>query len=72
LRLLINGQVHDVSISLSNLKELLSYLNLTSEGRIIELNDSIYLEESFSSSFLKEGDKIEIIQFMGGGNYVNL
>jgi len=65
---MINGQIHDIAVSLSTLSQLLSYLNLTSKGRIIELNDSIYLEESFSSSLLKEGDKIEIIQFMGGGN----
>jgi sulfur carrier protein len=67
MKLQINGAEHDIAESVSTLSRLFSYLNLSSEGYMVELNGEIILKERFASSQIKLGDTIEIMQFIGGG-----
>ena len=48
--------------------DLLKWLQLKQEGRIIEVNHTIIQQQEYSEIVLKQGDEVEIIQFMGGGS----
>ena len=50
-----------------NTKKLLDSLNITSQGRVIELNNTILNNNDLANIPLKDHDSLEIIQFMGGG-----
>ncbi len=65
MRIEVNGVEQDLSPG-TNLTGLLSQLNLTPERVAIELNMEVVDRKQFDSA-LKEGDKVEIIHFVGGG-----
>ncbi len=48
---------------------LLAQLHITSERVAIELNLTIIDKSKLDQVFLKEGDHLEIINFVGGGGY---
>jgi len=61
----VNGVHQEVSID-TTLSDLLCQLNIQ-QGRVaVELNLTVINRNQFDRS-LKEGDKIEIINFVGGG-----
>lgn len=66
-QLIINGEKRDFNPPVTTLTELLSILDISLEGRIIELNGTIQDSEKYDSVSLNHLDCIEIIQFMGGG-----
>ena len=37
----------------------------------VELNEQILKRSEFESTTLKQGDKVEFLYFMGGGNVIN-
>jgi sulfur carrier protein len=47
--------------------DLLEYLDFDAEKVAIELNGTIVPRESFDSIELNRADRLEIIQFVGGG-----
>lgn len=67
----LNGE--DIKVSTTKkiitIRELFSCLNLSVEGRFVELNSNIYQIEQFDEITVHENDTVEIIQFMGGGDY---
>ena len=50
-----------------NLKDLLKILKKDNSKVAIELNGEIADKKKYSKIFLKKNDKIEIVQFIGGG-----
>ena len=50
-----------------NLKELLRILKKNNNKVAIELNGEIADKKKYNKIFLKKSDKIEIVQFIGGG-----
>jgi len=50
-----------------NIEQLIGKLKLSSAHVVIELNNEILSKDQFSSRFLKENDRLEIVQFVGGG-----
>jgi len=50
-----------------NLKDLLKILKKDNNKVAIELNGEIADKKKYSKIFLKKNDKIEIVQFIGGG-----
>lgn len=66
LNLTLNGK-HRSFPALGSLKELLGHLDLDPLRVAVELNGAIVARERFDATALAEGDRLEIIQFVGGG-----
>jgi thiamine biosynthesis protein ThiS len=62
----INGESRSVP-SVSNLMELVTHLGIVVDRVAIELNRQIIRRKDWESTPLREMDKIEIVQFVGGG-----
>lgn len=63
----INGEIQKIPVNILTLSDLLKFLKLKPDGRIVEMNQTIFLPETFTTTSLIEQSEIEIIQFMGGG-----
>ena len=67
LRVQINGEAREVADKLK-LSELVNELSLAPERVAIELNQKIVRRNDWSATMLADGDRIEIVHFVGGGN----
>ncbi|WP_025898913.1 sulfur carrier protein ThiS [Sneathiella glossodoripedis] len=67
MRLTINGETHQFENPL-NLGQLLNILELDGTKVAIERNLEIVPKSQYSSLELQDGDKLEIVHFIGGGN----
>lgn len=63
----INGKTESIAAGMS-LQSLLKLLGIKSERVAIEYNREIIDRNQFDALHLKEGDRLEIITFVGGGN----
>jgi thiazole synthase len=67
MRLTINGEMRDMT-GAATVAELLSSLELDARKIAIELNREIVPRSAYAATGLNDGDKIEIVHFIGGGN----
>ena len=51
----------------TRLTDLLGRLKLKPELVVVELNLDILKREELANAVLKEGDQVEVVQFVGGG-----
>ena len=63
----INGKTESIAAGTS-LQSLLKLLGIRSERVAIEYNREIIDRNQFDALQMKEGDRLEIITFVGGGN----
>ncbi len=66
IKIQLNGKKYQVSENCS-LKNLLKLLKKDNNKVAIELNGHIANKVKYNKIFLKSNDKIEIVQFIGGG-----
>lgn len=66
MKLLINGETKEIERSL-NLSELLEKFSLPAERVAIELNKRVVRRKDWETIELSNGDRIEIVHFVGGG-----
>ncbi len=66
MNLCVNGQSRDYPTSL-NVEQLLATLELNRDQVVVELNREILVADKYVDIQLKDGDTLEIIQFVGGG-----
>jgi len=67
IELIINGETYaDIPAGI-NVAGLLEHLQLPSGKIAVERNLEIVPRSSFASQLLSDGDKLEIIHFIGGG-----
>jgi thiamine biosynthesis protein ThiS len=66
LRIQINGEGREVSDALT-VAELINHLQLKPEQVAIELNQRVVRRAQWPSTTVRDGDKIEIVHFVGGG-----
>jgi len=66
MRVEINGESRDVPERL-DLAELLRHLSLPDQRVAVELNCEVIRRSDWPSRMVREGDKIEIVHFVGGG-----
>jgi sulfur carrier protein len=66
MRLNINGETKD-NIGASTLKELLEELGIISGRVAVEVNAAIVKRAEYDTFRLKDGDVLEIVNFVGGG-----
>jgi thiamine biosynthesis protein ThiS len=62
----VNGESRDVLASLT-IGELIHHLALAPERLAIELNQRVVRRADWQQIVLKEGDRVEIVHFVGGG-----
>jgi thiamine biosynthesis protein ThiS len=63
----VNGEKRDAPQSLT-LTELIEHLNFAPERLAIELNRQVIRRKDWPNVALSEGDRVEIVHFVGGGN----
>ena len=66
IKIQLNGKKYQIKVG-CNLKYLLKVLKKNNNKVAIELNGEIADKKKYSKIFLKKDDKIEIVQFIGGG-----
>ncbi|MFL6301117.1 MAG: sulfur carrier protein ThiS [Terriglobales bacterium] len=66
MKLIINGEEKPVD-NVSSVSDLLRELGLKADRVAVELNREIAARTSWDSTKLKDGDRLEIVQFVGGG-----
>lgn len=67
MKIVVNGSTVEVSNGLS-VRELLKERQVKLPDMVsVELNDAIVERTGFDSTRLVEGDRVELLYFMGGG-----
>jgi thiamine biosynthesis protein ThiS len=66
MRIQVNGQDHDLP-GPTTLARLIERLGLDARKVAIERNLEIVPRSTYADTSLKEGDKLEIVNFVGGG-----
>ncbi len=62
----LNGKMHQIKTG-CNIQKLLKILRKDNNKVAVELNGEIADKNKYSKILLKKNDKIEIVQFIGGG-----
>jgi thiamine biosynthesis protein ThiS len=66
MKLFLNGEIVERSDGLT-VAALLDSLELAAKGVAIELNREIVSRSAFETTMLSDGDRLEIVHFVGGG-----
>ncbi len=66
MQLKINGETREVSDACT-LDELVRELSLAPQRVAIELNKNVVRRNDWAETTLHEGDRLEIVHFVGGG-----
>lgn len=67
MQIFLNGDSFSIEEDKSTIENLIQKLKLNPEVIIVELNRKIVEKKDYSQKKVNQGDKIEIIQFIGGG-----
>lgn len=67
MKLNINGEQVVVPATVNTVSDLFCHLGLQRKVAIVELNRIILEKSSHAKTRLAEGDRIEIVHFVGGG-----
>lgn len=66
MEIILNGENLNLTEGLSVL-DLVQQLGFAADRLAVELNLQIIKREQWATSTLKQGDRIEIVRFVGGG-----
>ena len=66
MQITLNGDAHEVAGPLT-VSELLERLNIDARRVAVERNLVVLKRDAFASTQIAEGDEIEIVNFVGGG-----
>jgi thiamine biosynthesis protein ThiS len=66
MNIILNGETKEIAANLA-VAGLIAELGLTPERLAIEVNRRIIRRADWPSTTLAEGDKVEIVHFVGGG-----
>ncbi|KLU61928.1 bifunctional sulfur carrier protein/thiazole synthase protein [Peptococcaceae bacterium CEB3] len=67
MRLTVNGEKVEIEGSVSVRQLLVSQKVATPEYVTVQLNEEFLNTADFDSTMIKEGDRVEFLYFMGGG-----
>ena len=70
MTLTINGESRDFD-RIFTLSDLVAYLGMKPDRIAVELNRELVPRERWQASRLADGDKLEIVHFVGGGSSTN-
>jgi sulfur carrier protein len=66
MKVIVNGEVSDVRDG-ATVAELLVSLEINRDRVAVEVGREIVAKAGYDTSVLQDGDRIEIVQFVGGG-----
>jgi thiamine biosynthesis protein ThiS len=66
MKLIVNGENLEV-LNVETLQDLLKELQIEPQRVAVEINVSIVKKSDYSTFKLSEGDRVEIVNFIGGG-----
>ncbi|MDM5197834.1 sulfur carrier protein ThiS [Fictibacillus enclensis] len=66
MKLIVNGNTMEVA-RVQTVDDLIKELKLAGKGAIVELNEEILNKRQHAETVLANGDKVEIVHFVGGG-----
>jgi len=66
INIYVNGQTYEVQEK-SSILDLLNLRNLEQTKVVVEKNEVVIQSKDFSNEYLSDGDRLEILQFVGGG-----
>ena len=66
MKLTINGDERDFS-AVSSISELVNQLGIKPDRVAVELNRELIPRDRWAATQLSDGDKLEIVHFVGGG-----
>ena len=67
MNIIVNGQTMQIEESIDRVDKLLQSFNLQVKTVVVELNRQILTREYHETTAIKDGDRIEIVHFVGGG-----
>jgi len=70
MKVVINGEPREMADGLT-VQGLIHHLKLKEERLAVERNQEIVRRAEWAITLLREGDKLEIVHFVGGGTYEN-
>ena len=62
----LNGDRHELAAPIS-VSALLEQLDIDARRVAVELNLTVVKKAAYDSSVIKDGDEVEIVNFVGGG-----
>jgi thiamine biosynthesis protein ThiS len=62
----LNGDKHELATPVS-VAELLQQLEIDARRVAVELNLTVVKKAAYDSSVIRDGDEVEIVNFVGGG-----
>ena len=66
MRISLNGDAHELAGPLT-VTELLAHLDIDARRVAVEHNLVVLKRDAFAATMVREGDEIEIVNFVGGG-----
>jgi thiamine biosynthesis protein ThiS len=69
MRLVINGENRDFG-DLATVSDLIAQLGMKPDRVAVELNRDLVSRDHWTTTKLAEGDRLEIVHFVGGGSLV--
>ena len=66
MQIQVNGERHELRDE-SLLSDLLKELSLAPERVAVELNSQVVRRKEWPNTILRDGDRVEIVHFVGGG-----
>jgi sulfur carrier protein len=66
MRLIVNGEIYETSKA-GNVEELLREFRIEPVRVAVEVNMSVIKKSDYGIHTLNDGDKVEIVNFVGGG-----
>ncbi|AKG05249.1 MULTISPECIES: sulfur carrier protein ThiS [Salimicrobium] len=67
MELLINGTTVQLSNNITTVSDVIDYFIPDRPAVVVEHNGNILTKENHSTVNVKDGDKIELVNFVGGG-----
>lgn len=66
MTVIVNGEPRDLAPG-SSVSELLEALALNPKTVVAQLNDDIVERGQFDATVIQDGDRLELVRFVGGG-----
>ena len=67
ITIILNGEEQQIDND-SSIEQLLKVLSMENKRLAVEVNQNIIPRSEFGSHILKDSDKVEIVQAIGGGS----
>lgn len=66
MTIILNGEKKDIPSGLT-VRALLEHLDIKPERVAVEINEEIVRKATYAEVPVRENDRVEVVQFMGGG-----